>query len=170
MKENKKSYHKGTHNQFTNSESFIISPILYGRLILPVTFLLGFLWLIIFQFSTSFAIPVIALIAYLTFSIWKQLEPTNLIQINTESKSFVLVPRNLLKKLLFKSKTIIFSDLKAFRMNETSEITLDGRRYIVFGVLAGGAKIPFYHSESEAEANKKAAFLNSVIRSQTLTV
>ena len=116
MKENKKSYHKGTYNEFTNSESFIISPILYGRLILPVTFLLGFLWLIIFQFSTSFAIPVIALIAYLIFSIWKQLEPANLIQINTESKSFVLIPRNLLKKLLFKSKTIIFSDLQTFRM------------------------------------------------------
>ncbi len=168
MKENKKSYHKGTYNEFTNSESFIISPILYGRLILPVTFLLGFLWLIIFQFSTSFAIPVIALIAYLIFSIWKQLEPANLIQINTESKSFVLIPRNLLKKLLFKSKTIIFSDLQTFRMNETSEITLDGRRYIVFGVLSEGAKIPFCHSENESEANKNAALLNSVIRSQTL--
>ena len=161
---------RDTDTLFDNSKSYIKSPILYDRLIVPVTMIIGFLWLIIFKFSTSFVIPVTALIAYFIFSVWKQLEPANLIRINKESQSFILVPRNLLKRLLFKNKTISFAGLQTFMMKETSEIILDGRRYIVFGVLKGGVEIPFYHSEKESAANKNAAILNSVIQSPSSQV
>lgn len=162
-KEIKLSDLKNLNNYKNDSLLKISTPLFNSSLILPCVFVIAVIWMIISDPSTIYIFPLILLLVFLIYDLWKLFEPINAIKINTTQKFFILITRNQLKRLFNRSSRIFFSEIKEFMVSEASGYFYESKRYVISVILKDSTNIVFTQTLKKTTAQEILIFLNLIL-------
>lgn len=146
----------------TDSLVVITTPFVQ-HLLIPALLILSFTWLIVSGQSSFYILPLLIVSILLMHKFWVLFESINIIRINKSDKLFVLISRNLIKRLFVRNKTIYFNNIQKFVLTEGPEIIHEPTRFIISAELKDSSNIFFSSTSKKILANEMMEFLNQVV-------
>lgn len=168
-KKNSLSYNKVKFTELKElaktSNNFLVEVTtpLISHLLMTSFFVLALSWVIIAGKSSFYIFPLLILLTFFLYKLWVLFEPINIIKINKGDGFFVLISRNLLKRLFAKSNKIYFNTIEKFEITEGPEVVLEGTRFIISAVLKDSSNIFFSSTSKKTMAKEMVDSLSQTI-------
>lgn len=129
----------------------------YGLLIVSIFLIWNF------RGDSNIKLAILAMLPLSFFCIWREFQYVNRIIIDFKNKKLTLIPKNLIKKLIFNQQLLYFKEIDYFYYNETNLFNKGKVRFAILLKLKDGSSLNMTDLSRRIYAEKMLEYLNSFI-------